>query len=103
MELLDSGVYIYQLYIGLAALWLVVFVLMDVKAVVEGKRVTDLKASSEEEYPLKNLFVVFMLGYATMEMTSIEPELLGESLYFYFAFGLLALLFAHIISRGDAT
>lgn len=71
--MLESGVYVYQVYIALAAVWLAIFVLMDIKTVIQGKRVTDLKASTEEEYPLKNLFSVFMVGYATMEMTSIEP------------------------------
>lgn len=93
-----EGVTVCQAYIALAAVWLGVFVLLDIKTIVQGKRVTDLKASTEEEYPLKNLFSVFMVGYATMEMTSIEPELLGESLYFYFVFGLLSVIFAHIIS-----
>jgi hypothetical protein len=96
-----SGTTIGQVYIGLAALWLCVFVLLDIKTIVQGKRVTDLKASTEEEYPLKNLFSIFMVGYATMEMTSIEPELLDESVYFYFAFGLLSLVFAHTIGNKE--
>jgi hypothetical protein len=68
---LVGGIKFYQLYIGAAAIWLIVFVLLDLQSIIQGKRVTDLKSGTEEEYPLKNLFSVFMIGYATMEMTSI--------------------------------
>lgn len=96
MELF-SGVNIGHLYIGGAAVWLMIFVLLDLKTIVQGKRVTDVKSGGEEEYPLKNLFSVFMVGYITMEMTSVEPELLVDSSYFYLCFGVITLCSSHII------
>ncbi len=60
-----------QLYIAAAVVWLCIFLFMDIRTIIQGKRVTDAKSGLEEEYPLKNLFAVFMLGYVTMEMTSI--------------------------------
>lgn len=66
-----GGVNIGHLYIAGAAIWLAIFVVLDLKAIIEGKRVTDVKNGGEEEYPLKNLFTVFMVGYITMEMTSV--------------------------------
>lgn len=94
---LFGGVNIGNLYIGGAAIWLVIFVLLDLKEIVQGKRVTDVKNGGEEEYPLKNLFTVFMVGYITMEMTSVEPELLVDSSYFYLCFGVITLCSSHII------
>jgi hypothetical protein len=47
MQIIE-GVNVSQIYIGLAAIWLGVFVLLDIKNIVQGKRVTDLKTSTEE-------------------------------------------------------
>lgn len=41
-----SGISIGQAYIGLAAIWLCIFVLLDIKSIVQGKRLTDLKTST---------------------------------------------------------
>jgi hypothetical protein len=44
---------------------------LDLKDIIQGKRITDGKNNAEEDLPLKNLFVIFMLGYVVLEITSI--------------------------------
>lgn len=52
-------------------MWLLVVLAFDLKAILMGKRVTDAKAGTEENFPLKNLFVILMVGYLVLEVTSI--------------------------------
>lgn len=93
-----NSISIAHIYIGVASLWLLVFVLHDLYTIVMGKRVTDVKSSSEEHLPLKNLFVIFMLGYLVLEVTSIEWEMLKDSLFLSLAFCTASLFFTHLIS-----
>lgn len=60
-----------HLYIAIASMWLLVVLAFDLKAILMGKRVTDAKAGTEENFPLKNLFVILMVGYLVLEVTSI--------------------------------
>ena len=61
-----EGVSIAHIYVGAASLWLLFFVLHDLYTIVIGKRITDAKSSTEEHLPLKNLFVILMLGYLVL-------------------------------------
>ena len=55
-----------DIYIGLATLWLLVFLFRDFYTIVMGKRVTNAKGNTEEHLPAKNLFVICMLGYIVL-------------------------------------
>lgn len=66
LQIFESGVYIYQIYLTALTVWLIIFLILDFKSIITGKRVTDMKSGLEEEYPLKNIFCVFMIGYLTM-------------------------------------
>ena len=47
------------------------FLIIDIKHILSGKRVVDGKTGNQEEYPLKNIFVIFLIGYVIMEITAI--------------------------------
>ena len=96
-QLQIGPVCVYQIYLAIATLWLFYLLFQDFIAVVQGKRLTDASSGTEESRPLKNLFVVFLLGYLVLEMTSIESYLVEDSVYLYFAFLAATLLFAHVI------
>lgn len=60
-----------------AAVWLLVFLILDIRDIV--------KSSSKfnETFPLKNLFVIFVLGYVMFESAVIESDIInGSSLVF---------------------
>jgi hypothetical protein len=84
--------------VALAIIWLICHLAFDVANIVRGKRVTDLKLGVEEEFPIKNVFAIVMLGYIVMEITSIETTLVSDNTYFYFIFIILSLVFSQTIS-----
>jgi hypothetical protein len=61
-----------------------------------------LKASGKfnEDFPLKNLFVIFVIGYIMFESAVVEPNILnGSKLVFGLFFYSLSLCFAMIIGE----
>ena len=77
-----------------ALIWLVVFVLFDIRDI--------LKASGKfnESFPLKNLFVIFVIGYVMFENAVIEPSIINESsVIFGLFFYSMILCFAMIIGE----
>ena len=88
---------VYHLVVVAATIWLVIFLAIDARLIMKGKRVTDYKTGTEEPVPFKNLFVVVMLGYIVMEVTSIEPQILKDGAYFILCFLTLSLVFTHIV------
>lgn len=55
-----------HLYIAFASIWLLIVLALNFRSVLMGKRVTDAKAGTEESFPLKNLFVILMVGYLVL-------------------------------------
>ena len=98
-----SGLFFYHIYIGLAAIWLAAFVIHDIYTVLMGKRVTDGKTGTEEHMPLKNIFVIFMIGYLILEITSIETDMLKDTVFFYLAFSVIAIFFALLMGKSILT
>jgi hypothetical protein len=41
---IGGGIFLYQIFVGLAVAWLIIFLVIDLKTIVQGKRVTDVKA-----------------------------------------------------------
>lgn len=91
------GITVAYVYIGLAAIWLIVLTGLSVRRIVKGTRITDAKSGTEEHYPIKNTFILFMIGYLTLEISSVEQEMMDDHVLLYLAFAVLSLLFAHII------
>ncbi len=100
---ITEDIAIYQIFIGLAAFWLIPTTTRSISHVLKGKRITDAKAGTEEHYPIKNIFVLFMMGYLVLEISSIEPLMIEDTVMFYLAFSVLSLLFAHIIGTSFIT
>ena len=71
----------------------------DIYTVLTGKRVTDGKTGTEEHMPLKNIFVIFMIGYLILEITSIETDMLKDTIFFYLAFSVIAIFFALLMGK----
>lgn len=42
-----------------------------------------------------------MMGYLVLEVTSIESQIIDDSVAFYLAFSVLSLLFTHIIGTSQ--
>ena len=55
----------------LASLWLLVFLIVDLKEIVEKSR------KLNEELSIKNLFVIFVMGYVILETATIKPQILN--------------------------
>lgn len=49
--------------------------------------------------PVKNLFVIAVVGYVMMETTTIQVHLLNDGLYFVFIMGTLTLMYTFLISN----
>ena len=49
--------------------------------------------------PIKNLFVIAVVGYVMMEMTIIQVNLLDDAAYFVFSMGTFTLMFTFLISN----
>lgn len=74
--------------------WLLVFVAFDLRDI--------LKSSSKanDAFPLRNLFVVFVLGYVMFEGAVIEPAIInGSSVVFGLMVYSLTLCFSLIIGE----
>lgn len=41
-----------------------------------------------------------MIGYLTLEIISIEQNILNDSIFFYLAFSILTILFTHLIGNN---
>ena len=54
-----------------ASLWLLVFLIVDLKEIVEKSR------KLNEELSIKNLFVIFVMGYVILETATIKPQILN--------------------------
>jgi hypothetical protein len=80
--------------IVLALVWLCIFIVLDLRDI--------LKASGKfnEDFPFKNLFVIFVIGYIMFENAIVEPNILRDSkLIFGLFLYSMSLCFAMIIGE----
>lgn len=52
-----------------------------------------------DNLPVKNLFVIGVLGYVMMEMTMVAEFLLNDQLFMFLSLSTLTLVFTFVISK----
>lgn len=83
-----------SIVIGLSAIWLIVFLALDVRDIVKSS------TKFNDKLPLKNLFVIFVIGYVVLEGALIETAVInGSSLVFGLLVYSLTLCFSLIIGE----
>ena len=82
----------------LSTIWLVIFVLSDIKTILS-KSQQNLSPTDNSDTNVKSLFVIGILGYIILEITSIEVHLIKDSIYSIFILILFTLLFSNLISE----
>lgn len=91
------GLKISNIILVLSTIWLIIFVLSDIKTILS-KSQQNLSPNDKSDSNLKNLFVIGVIGYIILEITSIEVHLIKNSIYSIFILILLTLLFSNLIS-----
>ncbi len=70
--ILVFGFKVSQVFIWLCALWLVIFLIDDIRTIANMKKDVHQSNLPSESVPIKNLFVIGVIGYIMMETTMVE-------------------------------
>lgn len=89
-----------QIFIGLCAIWLIIFLIDDLRTIANMKKDVHQSNLSAENMPIKNLFVIGVFGYVITETTLIEPHLLTDPLYYTFLLAALTLVYTVLTSNS---